>query len=98
MWSTASWPPRNLLVSSLVAMAVSVTVLVAGLGGGVEHAGLDCSDVGGAGVGDQHRDQAGAQQPAAAPGAVHRGGRGEQGVDDPVVAGGSATGGGAAGG
>src|SRR5262249_45054265 len=36
------------------------------------------------------------QQPAAAPGTVHRGGRGEQGVEDPVVAGGSAAGGGAA--
>ena len=31
-------------------------------------------------VGDQHRDQAGPQQPAAAPGAVHRGGRVEQGA------------------
>src|SRR5690242_20852787 len=99
MRSTASWPPRNLLVSSLVSMAVVVNGLVtgwAGLGGVVQDARLNGSDVGGAGVGDQHRDQAGAQQPAAAPGAVHRGGRGEQGVEDPVVAGGSAAGGGAA--
>src|SRR6185437_6984349 len=96
MWSTASWPPRNLLVSSLVSIAVVVNGLVTGLGGGVENRRLNGSDVGGAGVGDQHRDQAGAQQLAAAPGAVHRGGRGEQGAEDPVVVSGSAAGGGAA--
>src|SRR5690242_21475458 len=101
MRSTASWPPRNLLVSSLVSMAVVVNGLVtgwAGLGGVVQDARLNGSDVGGAGVGEQHRDQAGAQQPAAAPGAVHRRGRVQQGVHDAgTVAGRGAAGAGTTG-
>ncbi len=53
--------------------------LVPGLAGrGVQHAGLDRADEHGPAGGDQHRDQAGAQQPADAPGAVHVSRRAEQ--------------------
>src|ERR1035441_8307781 len=86
-WSTASWPPRNRLVSPLVEIAVKGRWLRGRGGarrrrglarGGVQDAGLDRAGERAAAVGHQHRDQAGVQQPAGTPGAVLDGGRPDQ--------------------